>query len=92
MPRYFFHTLDGRCLRDREGEILADPATAEREALRIMGEILRDSSAGFPEASEFSVLCTDGQGDVVAGFTARRNSARGAAALLVRVNDADPQR
>ena len=42
MPRYHFHTLNGRLFRDMDGEDLADDAAARRKALMIMGEVLRD--------------------------------------------------
>lgn len=82
MPHYHFHTLHGRPLRDREGEELANPASARRRALRIMGEILRDSSVGFWAAGPFSVICTDAKGALVTGLVAEEMSAEAAARML----------
>lgn len=46
MPRYFFDTDDGDLgLVDREGQILADDATARAAALHALSDMLRDHVA-----------------------------------------------
>jgi hypothetical protein len=72
MSRYYFHTLHGEPSRDEQGEELADPVQAQRVAVRILGEILRDATADFWNAGEFSLVCADGAGEVVVGLTACR--------------------
>ena len=42
MPRYFFHVHDGASSLDQEGTELPDIYTAQAEAIRTSGEILRD--------------------------------------------------
>ena len=44
MPRFYFHTEDGRRFPDDEGTELANTAAAKDEATRILGEILKDDS------------------------------------------------
>jgi hypothetical protein len=43
MPRYYFHTEDGRCFPDDEGTELANTVAAKQEAARILGEMLKDN-------------------------------------------------
>jgi len=59
MPRYFFHTENGHCSRDVEGEVLADGKAARAEALAVLGEILRYQGDAFFETGAFSVTVTD---------------------------------
>lgn len=47
MPRFFFHVFDGRSTRDELGTELGDVYTAQAEAIRLSGEILRDMGAKF---------------------------------------------
>lgn len=42
MPRYRFHVQCGDSYQDRRGETFADDQTAALEAVRILGEVLRD--------------------------------------------------
>lgn len=49
MSRYFFHVADGRSYRDTEGVDLPDAAAAREEAVRVLGELLRDEPALFLE-------------------------------------------
>ena len=54
MPRYFFHVYDGYSSPDLDGTELADIYTAQAEAIRTSGEILRDmgpSSGTAPSGS-----------------------------------------
>lgn len=59
MPRFFFHTQDGVCVRDEDGEILKDARAARSEALAVLGEILRYQGEEFFETGKFSVIVTD---------------------------------
>lgn len=59
MPRFFFHTRDGHCVRDEEGVVLCDGHAARNEALSVLGEILRYQGQEFFETGEFSVIVTD---------------------------------
>lgn len=74
MPRYFFHTMQGRAFPDRDGEELASPAAAHRAAVRILGEILRDGAADFWDEGPFSLVCVDHHGAVVTGLTAHQTT------------------
>ena len=89
MPRYFFHTLQGRAHPDRTGEALAGPAVAHRAAVRIMGEILRDGAADFWDAGPFSLVCTDEGGAVVTGLVACQTSPEASRAVLARIEADD---
>jgi len=84
MPRYYFHTLQGRPFHDPDGEFLDGPAAAHRAAVRIMGEILRDGAADFWDAGPFSLICADEMGAVVTGLTARKINAEDSTRLLQR--------
>jgi len=85
MPRYFFHTLNDEVTPDCDGEILAGPAEARREATKLLGEIVRDCQSGFLEARDFSVLCLDDEGDVVIALTAHRRSPGEADTLVAQL-------
>jgi flagellar biosynthesis regulator FlaF len=43
MPRFHFHVLDGTARADEEGTELVDLNAAKAEAVKLAGEILRDS-------------------------------------------------
>ena len=47
MPRYFFHVQDGSSSPDTDGTELPDIYTAQAQAIRTSGEILRDMGAKF---------------------------------------------
>ncbi|MFT6428225.1 MAG: hypothetical protein ACJAVC_001505, partial [Brevundimonas sp.] len=47
MPRYFFHTQNGDCIRDDQGEELRSVDAAREEAVAVLGEILRYRGASF---------------------------------------------
>ena len=42
MPRYFFHVYDGYSAIDRDGTELPDIDTAQAQAIRLSGELLRE--------------------------------------------------
>ena len=47
MQRFFFHTEDGSAVLDRDGVDLPDVAAARHEAVRAVGEMLKERSAEF---------------------------------------------
>ena len=62
MPRFFFHTEDGRCLQDEEGTDLIDVHAARNEALIILAEMLKDDPEEFWKDRSFKVTVTDDRG------------------------------
>lgn len=61
MPRYFFDTDDGDLgLVDREGQFLADDASARAAALEALSDMLRDHVAAG-ETRVFSISVRDEQ-------------------------------
>lgn len=74
MARYFFHTLDGECVRDELGEELADDAAARDEALMIFGELLKDSASWFWKSGTFSLVTTNDDRQVVVALTVEASS------------------
>lgn len=70
MPRYFFHTLNGDCVRDEQGEELKNIDAAREEAVAVLGEILRYRGASFWTTGAFSVIVTDAEGQTVVSVTA----------------------
>ena len=59
MPRYFFHTEDGRRFPDREGTELPDLEAAKASALVVLSEVLRDNPDEFWAHERFEVTVTD---------------------------------
>lgn len=70
MPRYFFHTQNGDCVRDEQGEELKNMDAAREEAVAVLGEILRYRGASFWTTGAFSVIVTDAEGQTVVSVTA----------------------
>ena len=70
MPRYFFHTQNGDCIRDDQGEELRSVDAAREEAVAVLGEILRYRGASFWTTRAFSVIVTDDEGRTVVSVTA----------------------
>lgn len=70
MPRYFFHTQNGDCIRDDQGEELRSIDAAREEAVAVLGEILRYRGASFWTTRAFSVIVTDDEGQTVVSVTA----------------------
>lgn len=70
MPRYFFHTQNGDCIRDDQGEELRSVDAAREEAVAVLGEILRYRGASFWTTRAFSVIVTDIEGQTVVSVTA----------------------
>ena len=65
MPRYFFHVKDGYSVRDDEGTELPDIYTAQAEAIRMSGEILRDMGAKFWNGTEWSMEVANHRGEAL---------------------------
>jgi hypothetical protein len=65
MPRYFFHTEDGRRLPDTEGSELADDRTARNEAVAVLGQMMMEDPAGFWAHKVFRLTVTDAAGQTL---------------------------
>jgi hypothetical protein len=74
MPRYFFHTIDGDCVRDDLGEELAGDEAAKEEALVVFGELLQHCGHRFWDTRTFSVVATNDNGEVVVTLTAQAST------------------
>jgi hypothetical protein len=62
MPRYFFHFGDTALGLDVRGQELSDHNTARIEAVRLLGEVLKDKAGEFWDAQEMKLTITDGTG------------------------------
>ena len=62
MFRYFFHTSDGRSLFDREGMEFDSATAAKIEAVRMMGEVLKDQATEFWDTQALKLIVTDETG------------------------------
>lgn len=66
MPRYFFDLRDGRYLTlDEEGEDLPDVEAARREALRIVGDAIKDLGREESSALQVAVAVRNCRGPVL---------------------------
>jgi hypothetical protein len=65
MPRYFFHVYDGYSTPDTDGTELPDIDTAQAEAIRTSGEILRDMDAKFWNGTEWRLEVADARGQIL---------------------------
>jgi hypothetical protein len=65
MPHYFFHVIDGTSLRDPSGTELPDIGTAQDQAIRMAGELLRELRARFWNDGEWELEVTDEHGAVL---------------------------
>ena len=65
MPRYYFNVADGRSFRDPEGVELAGPEAAREEAVRVLGELLRDEPALFLEHELLELRVVPKNGDTI---------------------------
>ena len=65
MPRYFFNVYDGYSSLDTDGTELPDIYTAQGEAIRLSGEILREVGAKFWNGTEWRLEVTDADGAVL---------------------------
>lgn len=62
MPRFFFHVKDGFSTKDAEGIELPDIYTAQEEAIRLSGELLREMGGEFWNGTEWSLTVADETG------------------------------
>ena len=76
MPRYFFHSEDGRLDYDQNGTELADPAAARREAVQFAGALLKDRAQAVWEGTRWRLLVTDEDKTIL--FTIEVNTVFGA--------------
>ena len=77
MPRYFFHSEDGRLEHDETGTVLADNSAARIEAVRFAGSLLAQRSHALWEATRWRMLVTDEKAMIL--FTIEVNTIIGAA-------------
>lgn len=77
MPRYFFNIMDGNTERDDEGTELPDIYTAQDQAVRMSGELLRDMGAKFWNGTEWKLDVLDERGEIL--FTLRFSAEEGPA-------------
>jgi len=75
LPHFYFHTENGDCIQDDQGEDLPDVDAAREEAVAVLGEILRYRGAAFWETASFSVIVTDSDGRTVVSVTAKASDA-----------------
>ena len=62
MPLYYFHTQDGRCIRDDEGIELPNDDAARNEASVVLGELVKEDPEMVWRDHNFSVTVTDATG------------------------------
>ena len=62
MPRYYFHTEDGPPWRDRDGVELAGLEAARHEAVRALGEILKERVNEFWADGALRISVADAAG------------------------------
>jgi hypothetical protein len=65
MPRYFFHTADGACIRDPQGDELPGLDQARRMALAVAAELLPMQQSSLLPDGEFTVSVADETGSVL---------------------------
>lgn len=65
MPRYFFHVIDGREIRDEEGTELPNIYVAQAEAICLCGEVLREMGGRFWNGTEWRLEVEDEQAQVL---------------------------
>lgn len=87
MARFFFHTEDGRPILDDEGTELATLAEARVEAVRVLGDLLRETPEEILATGALRLTVTDAKGliyfaldlsatDAAAGHARRRSGER----------------
>ena len=77
MPRYFFHSEDGRLEHDKVGTELPDTASARLEAVRFAGALLKERSQALWEGTRWRLLVTDEKTMIL--FTIEVNTVIGSA-------------
>ena len=59
MPRFFFHTTNGKLTTDAEGIDLPDTSAAQTTAIRLAGELLHGTPELLLETTNLKVEVTD---------------------------------
>lgn len=78
MPRYFFHTRDGRAVRDEDGSELPSQGAARVEAIKVLAELLHEHADAFWATGAFSITVSDADGVTLFSVDVRaRDSAIG---------------
>jgi hypothetical protein len=62
MPRYHFHTEDGRHHPDADGLELADALAVRTEAIRAMGQLVSERHEDFWRDGSFRMIVADHTG------------------------------
>jgi hypothetical protein len=62
MPRFFFHSEDGHRFQDKEGTVLLDLATAKRDGVKILGELMLHDPDLFLATERFRIIIQDDTG------------------------------
>ncbi len=62
MPRYFFHFGDTARGVDVRGQDLPDHNVARIEAVRLLGEVLKDKASEFWDEQSMKLIITDDEG------------------------------
>jgi hypothetical protein len=62
MAQFFFHTEDGRSVSDDEGTELETLAAARVEAVRVLGDILRENPDEVLATGQLRLTVTDAAG------------------------------
>jgi hypothetical protein len=62
MSRYYFNTEDGLSVPDAEGVELPGVAEAQVEAMKLVGEMLREHAREFWNTQSFTVTVKDNTG------------------------------
>lgn len=62
MPIYHFNIHDGIDIHDDDGHEFADLAEAQREAIALSGNMIRELGAEFWKGKEWTLEVTDHQG------------------------------
>ena len=88
MPRYFFHVEDEAKFPDAVGTVLRDLAEARVEAVKVSGELLRDSVEKFWSAGKWRITVTDHQQKIMfaLNFEAEEPSATTGRYQIVEAN------
>lgn len=65
MPRYFFHTKDGRMAVDHLGLVFADEEEAREEAMRGASDIILDNDMKLWLGNAWEMIVVDEEGTVL---------------------------
>jgi len=74
MPRFYFHTEDGRRYPDEEGTELPDVEAARTEATRILAELLKEQPRELWDTGRLRVEVTDERSRRVLALAVSLNS------------------